>query len=324
MFDVIRKKSTFVLFLTVFFGQIDCYATEEKFTILGNEHQAELDWLDELQLDVSNTLFLSASWFDSFFTDDDAQQSPPQTTARIRLGWEPKAGDLSKFKAKFRVRLNLPHFENKLDLILSDDEQDNINLFPIQSVNTEQNLKEDSFAAAVRLVHERTLESLTDTRVGISSGDIFVRSRYRKHYLLTNNFGFRVEPAIHYYMNDGLGARFLAEFEYQKGLQEQWRFNYTIHGSESFSGIRWKHGFYHLKQFSLKEAAIAGIVIEGERNGENGFLIENYTLSYRYRFNALREWLFFDIEPFLEWPEERNYHTVPGIALRVEGYFSKN
>ena len=54
-----------------------------------------------------------------------------------------------------------------------------------------------------------------------------------------------------------------------------------------------------------------------------GFFIDKYTLSYRYRFNALREWLFFEIEPFIEWPKDENFTTTPGIALRIEGFFSK-
>jgi hypothetical protein len=68
---------------------------------------------------------------------------------------------------------------------------------------------------------------------------------------------------------------------------------------------------------------VLGIQVEGERNGDRGFIIDNYTLSYRYRFNALREWLFFEVEPFIEFPEEENYTTTPGVALRIEGFFHK-
>jgi hypothetical protein len=34
--------------------------------------------------------------------------------------------------------------------------------------------------------------------------------------------------------------------------------------------------------------------------------------------------LFFEIEPFVEWPEKEDYSTTPGIALRVEGFFYRN
>ena len=66
-----------------------------------------------------------------------------------------------------------------------------------------------------------------------------------------------------------------------------------------------------------------GLKVEGERNGDAGFFIDKYTLSYRYRFNAFQKWLFFEVEPFVEWPEEENYSATPGIAFRIEGFFSK-
>lgn len=297
---------------------------EEKFIIVGTKEQAEHDWMEKLHSNVSDTVFQSALWFDSFFTEDDTQQQDPLATARIRLAWEPKAGDWNEYKAKFRLRVKLPHFKDKLDLILSDDDSDNINRIPLETVGTTPDINDEHLAAAVRFVHTRTNTKIIDQRIGISSGDIFYRARYQQHFVVNKNHAFKVEPAIYYYLDDGLGARFLAEYEYQLNLQEQLRVNYSIRGSESFSGIRWKHAFYHLKQFSLADAGAIGLVVEGERNGSRGFVIDKYTLSYRYRFNAVKSWLFFDVEPFLEWPENQDYKTVPGIAFRVEGYFTKD
>lgn len=298
---------------------------DEQFTIVGSQNQAEIDWMESLHSKVSNTVFRSAYWFDGFFADnEDDDRERPNVKARIRLGWEPKARDLSGFDNKFRVRLKLPHFKDRLDLIFSDDEEDSLSQLPLEVVNAQARVEDDSFAAAVRFVHHSNSDHVTDTRLGISSGDVFVRARHKTRYSWDKTHGLRVEPAVFYFMDDGLGARLLLEYDYQLSLRNQFRFDYSIRGSEAFSGIRWKHGFYHLHQFSLKQAGALGLVIDGERNGENGFIIDNYTLSYRYRFNAYKRWLFFEIEPFLEWPEDENYKTTLGIALRVEGYFYKN
>ncbi|WP_169074022.1 hypothetical protein [Thalassotalea algicola] len=296
----------------------------EKFTIKGSVTQAEIDWIESLHSKVSNTVFRSAYWFDGFFTEDDTEQERPYVNARIRIGWEPKARDWAEYDNKFRVRLKLPHFKDKLDLILSDDEEDDIDNLPLETVNTKPQINEDSFAAAVRFVHHSGDNELTDTRLGISSGDIFLRARYKKRLSWQKTHGLKFEPAIYYYVDDGVGARLLLEYDYQSTLRDQIRFNYSIRGSESFSGIRWKHGLYHLHQFSLYKAGALGLVVQGERNGKEGFIIDKYTLSYRYRFNAYKRWLFFEVEPFLEWPENENYTTTPGIAFRVEGYFYKN
>ena len=154
-------------------------------------------------------------------------------------------------------------------------------------------------------------------------GDLAEPQRVVLANALWAKHGFKVEPSIYYYLDDGLGSKFFLEYNYQYDEKSQFRINYSIRGSESFSGIRWKHGFYKLKQIDSTTASVLGLQVEGERNGKNGFLTEKYTLSYRYRFNALQKWLFFEIEPFLEFPKDENYSTTPGIALHIEGFFSK-
>ncbi len=325
MFNVIHKTCSFIVLIGYFLTVNDCFAQqEESFTVIGTAEQAEIDWVEELHDSVSETVFLSATWFDSFFAEDQEQRYPPKVSARIRLAWEPKAGELDEFKVKFRLRLNLPHFKNRLDLVLSDDDQDDINQLPLQAVTDSSSTRNDSFAAAVRFVHKNTDTTLSDMRVGFASGDIFWRARYKRNYVVSDRHAFKIEPSIYYYLDDGLGAKLATEYDYQINLKQQLRINYSIRGSESFSGIRWKHGFYHLQQFSLYNAGSLGLVVEGERNGDRGYIVKKYTLSYRYRFNAHKSWLFFDVEPFFEWPEKDNYNTVPGIALRVEGYFNKS
>jgi hypothetical protein len=68
-----------------------------------------------------------------------------------------------------------------------------------------------------------------------------------------------------------------------------------------------------------KNALVYGLYIEG--NSQPNYRPEEYLLSTRWRKNALREWLFFEIEPFLIWRREEQFNTSIGIALRVEGYF---
>ena len=285
---------------------------------------ADEDWVESLHETISHSVYQSAYWFDGFFTDDDALQKTPATNARIGLAWEPKSREWDEFKTKFRVRLKLPHFKDKLDLVLSDNTEDELTQLPLQSINTKTNLKENRFAAAVRFLHSNNDDRVTDTRIGITSGDLFVKARHIRRYAWDDIHGFRFEPSVFYLIDDGLGAKLLLEYDYQLNTKEQLRLNYSIAGSESFSGIRWKHGLFHLTQISDTQASSLGLIIEGERNGEQGFFVDKYTLSYRYRFSALKKWLFFEIEPFLEWPEDYSYTTTPGIAFRIEGFFYKN
>lgn len=283
----------------------------------------DYQWMQEFHATVSDSVFQSAVWFDNFFLDDSTEQTNPRTSARIRIGWEPKARDWAEIDTRFRVKVKLPHFKNKVDLILSDEDESTQNQLPLETVNTRPESDDDNFAAAVRFTHKKSKNRLLESRIGISGGDIFVKAKHKRRYTWNNTQSIKFEPSVYYFIDDGLGAKLLLEYDYQANDKNQYRINYSVRASESFSGLRWKHGFYRLTQLQEDSASITALQIQGERNGDSGFIVDKYTLSYRYRFNALKSWLFFEIEPFLEWPEEENYTTTPGIALRVEGFFHK-
>jgi len=288
--------------------------------------QKELDnkhWMQSFHQSVSNSVYQSAVWFDNFFIEENNEYESPTTSARIRLGWKPKARDWNGVEARFKIKVKLPHFKNKVDLILSDDDEANQSQLPLESINTDSGLEEEHFAAAVRYTHNKNSNRLLESRIGLSGGDVFFKVRHRRRFNWDKNQSFRVEPSLYYFIGDGLGTKLLLEYDYQLKPNAQFRINYSIRGSAAFSGIRWKHGFYRLDQFDAKTASITGLQVEGVRNGVDGFQVDKYTLSYRYRFNAVRKWLYFEVEPFFEWPEDRSYSTTPGIIFRIEGYFNK-
>lgn len=280
-------------------------------------------WMEKLHSTVSDSVYQSAVWFDNFFIDENTEQESPKTTARIRLGWEPKARDWGEFDTRFRIKVKLPHLKDKVDLILSDDDDSEQSYLPLESVNARPSDEKEHFSAAVRITHSKSTSRKVESRLGISGGDIFVRAKHERRLSWQDQHSFKIEPSVYYFLDDGLGAKLLMEYDYQIDQTTQLRVNYSVRGSQSFSGIRWKHGFYRLKQLKYNAASIMALQVQGERNGENGFIIDKYTLSYRYRFSAIRDWLYFEIEPFVEWTEKEDYSTTPGLALRVEGYFSK-
>lgn len=281
-------------------------------------------WMQGLHETVSNSVYQSAQWFDSFFVANDSeQQQQPTTTAKIRFAWLPKSRDWNDIETRFRIRVKLPHLQDKVSIVLSDETDDELNNLPLESANAKPETEDEKFSLALNYTEEKSKKKLINYRLGISGGDIFARAKHNLRFDFSEQQGFLVEPSLYYYLGDGLGAKLLLEYDYQLSAKSQFRINYSIRGSADFSGIRWKHGMYKLHQIDENTASVISLQVEGERNGARGFVIDNYTLGYRYRFNALRDWLFFEVEPFLEFPEQENYTTTPGIALRVEGFFHK-
>jgi len=322
------KILTFLLFIlsSVSLGAQERLSNDPKDEHSSSKNQDNKNdeqWINDLHETISDSVYQSAAWFDNFFTDDGNSQKNPKVNARIRLEWRPKSRAWDEVKARFKVKVKLPHFKNKLDLILSDDDDSDQNQLPLETIKIRSDEQEEHFSASLRYLHKVEKNKFTDARLGISGGDMFIRARHRRHIQWDDRHAFKVEPSIYYFVKDGLGSKLLLEYDHQYDKNTQFRINYSIRGSQSFSGIRWKHGFYKLKHLDSTTATVMSFQVQGERNGARGFVVDNYTLSYRYRFNAYKKWLYFEIEPFLEWPEQEGYSTTPGIALRIEGNFYK-
>lgn len=309
------------IFVTIVIGFSStlCLAKEENNQI--NNKEEKTPWINNFHSAVSNSVYSSAAWFDEFFTEEGNIQKNPKVNAKIRLEWRPRSRDWTEIKARFRIKVKLPHLKDKVDLILSDEDDADQYQLPLETSHIQP--EEEKFSASLRYLHSNNKEKYTDTRLGISGGDIFIRGRHKRYFSWAENSAFKIEPSIFYFLNDGLGSRLLLEYNFQEDQNTQYRVNYSIEASESFSGLRWKNGLYRLKHLNDTTASVTSFQVEGEENGERDFIVDNYTLSYRYRFNAYKKWLFFEIEPFVEWPEIENYSTTPGIAFKVEGHFYK-
>jgi hypothetical protein len=183
---------------------------------------------------------------------------------------------------------------------------------------------DDTFTAAIRVINVDEFSKFVDSRIGISGGDIFAKVRAKIQTDTSKIHIFKFQPSIFYYLDDGFGTRLFFEYEYNFAAKRQFRANYSIRTSEAFNGYRWRNGYYYLQQLDRYRATALGFVVNGEDNGDNGYQVDNYTLSYRYRVNTYRRWLYFEIEPFIEWPEDHSYKATPGIAFRIEGYFKDN
>jgi hypothetical protein len=103
-----------VLLYFAFASSAQAYASVEVKALAKqkNEH-----WMQGLHETVSDSVYQSAQWFDSFFIASDSEQQSPKTTAKISFAWLPKSRDWSEIKPRFRLRGKLPHFQDQVSVI---------------------------------------------------------------------------------------------------------------------------------------------------------------------------------------------------------------
>ncbi|WP_152537543.1 hypothetical protein [Catenovulum agarivorans] len=286
-----------------------------------SEHSVK--WYDTVQEDVTETITDTANWFDGFFGQDQFDEDRASASARLRLSYIPIESNVARFENQFRVRARLPNLEDKWDVIVADYNDSNEAKESDRVISeTEGQGKNEDVSVAVRYIHSQNKSKFISTRVGFAKGaDIYIRTRYRRQFAITNKFNFEVEPALYYYLSNGIGARFNFKFDHQLSDHSLWRQDNSWEYIQDEQDPEWRHNLLLYHQLNSQSALISGIFAHGYIN--QGYHLENKGIFVRYRLQALRSWLFFEIEPFIHYPDYREFSQTPGIALRLEINFQQ-
>ncbi|MDP5133996.1 MAG: hypothetical protein NWQ54_24180 [Paraglaciecola sp.] len=286
---------------------------------LGDEQ--EKPWLDALHENISESVNESALWFDEFFMiDQNSLSEKALGEARIQLGWNPRSRELNQFENRFKIRYKLPNLKNRVDLVLSDydDEQpDNL----LQNTRVDSRNEQNRFNLALQW--KAKPDSGLSHRIGIGRRlQPYVKSRYRIVAGIGTQADIRLESSVYYYSSDGFGAEFSGRYSYVINPASMFRFNNHFYFRDETNDWLWQHSWQHLVQLDEKNALICGLYIEGL--SQPSYHLNEYLASSRWRVNALRDWLFFEVEPYITWRKDEAFSASYGIGLRVEGYFGQS
>ncbi|QJR80513.1 hypothetical protein CA267_006850 [Alteromonas pelagimontana] len=279
------------------------------------------EWIDKWQGNLTESMDYTVKQLDSFFAMEGSEEyKNARAEGRIRLGWEPRSRDLAEMDLRFRIRVKLPSLQNRVDLLLSDDEdfddQDTIKAArtPIQS-------RRDNTTLALRF--KRSEDSRLSHRIGTGRrGQVYVKSRFEDMEPLGSSLALFYDAEAYLYTRDHFGSEFGASIQYISPNDDVFRVNNRFYYRDASEDWLWRHEIQYLKPISDHSAAIYTVFTEGASR-PNYQLGEVYT-SMRWRTNPLREWLYFEVEPFVLWLREEDFEPSYGVALRMEIYYGKD
>lgn len=285
-----------------------------------NALEANYPWLDSLHQDLSQSVDETAQWFDTFFETEDNQSSSATGTAKIRLGYTPRATQLGQTESRIRVQAKLPRLQKQLDLIFSDYDEQQEESVTESAIREARQQDNESFNVALRWIHKDTKTSRFDTRLGLSGGgDPYLRFKNRQLVELSSVSNVIFRPSLSYYLDKGMGAKFLFDWQVSFSQDSMWQLSNGWEHVQDRDDAEWQHSLLNYYQIDEKHALISGVFFNGQIT--TGYHVENRGIFSRYRWQSERTWLYFEVEPFLHWPELRDYDFTPGIAFRVEGKF---
>lgn len=289
------------------------------FTLPAKAQEQEDIWLDTMHKSISESVMDSAKWFDNFFANEGAEEDQKALgQVRLRLGWEPRSRDLNEFEAKLKVRVKLPHLKNRVDLILSDDED--IRDDKVRAGRSEQLNRRDEFTIALR--YKAKPDSGLSHRIGFGRRfQYFAKSRYRDSIDLSNSVEMRYDASIYYYNRDKFGSDFGLALDYDYSQNTLFRFDNRFYYRDKSEDWLWQHNLQAFYQLNDSSALIYGYYLEGL--SKPNYRLDEYLLSIKFRKHTRREWLYYDIEPFILWRRDENFSASYGVALRIEGFFGE-
>ncbi|MBU2880596.1 hypothetical protein KO525_14930 [Psychrosphaera sp. B3R10] len=282
---------------------------------------------------VGDTMDWTANWVDGYFANGKPGSDKAKAWGHVVMGWEPRDGEWGNFPVKFKVRAKLPNLKDRVELILTDDEQDDFKNLPYESVRPDAyKSSERSLGAAIRFLHSVSEDISTSSRLGWGDNQLYARSQmsYRKKFF-NDKVSLTLQPSLEYYVSDGWGSRFLIDTGLEVSPINELRLNYSIRDLQTYESPEWRSGLYSITAVSDKSVVIVGLSSVGVVKPK--YAPEFYKFSVRYRRKAIRSWIFFEVEPFLEFSREPDVDSLVskhgytefqrdiGITLRFEVHY---
>jgi hypothetical protein len=285
-------------------------------------------WVDRYHSYIEQNLYGTVAWFDNFFKDD-LRQDAGRTRSSLRwtndFRWD--QAQHYTFRTVFRANIHLSHMAGKLRLVISGENKgDPTALKPEDPGNPGLAVAAADRRGSTELVYEalRTQRTIVDFGAGVRikiPPNVYVRTRLLHARELAYGVIGRLYVTPYWDAKDGFGESNEIDLERPLGSQTLLRWSNSATITEKSNGWVWGTEVAILHRLSPKSA----ITFAGGATGPTrpSTVVGNYRVYTQYRRNFMRDWLFFELEPDVNWPRQvdGSHKTVLGGTLRVEVNF---
>jgi hypothetical protein len=297
----------------------------------GDAAPADNTWADRYHLLIENDLYGTVTWFDHFF-EDDLRRDPGSARSSLRwtneVRWDQQDG--FRYRTKVRASVRLPHLLGRWRFVISGESKgDPTAIKPEDPGNPGLAVAANSRRASTELVYDllQTRNTIVDFGAGVQvklPPNVYVRTRLLHVRELAYAVIARLTVTPFWEARDGFGESNQLDIERQFGPRMLLRWSNSANITEQSNGWNWGTELSVFERLSPKSAITFAGNASGPTRPET--VVQNYRVYTRYRRNFLRTWLFFELEPDVNWPrqDDGSRRTVWGGTVRVEIDFLGN
>jgi hypothetical protein len=277
----------------------------------------ESRWVDSSHRFATDQTMALTRWVDSFFGDIEGDAEIAESRLRVKLSTEWDARLPNQNHVTVGGKIDLPRLANRVDLVFRGDDPDEL-------IRGDQNDPSQSqVGIQVNLDESASGKHRTDLTVGLSSSGPKPGFKYRYHTALNANTALRFSQRAQYDLDDGAYATTKLDADYVLSETSLLRTQNRVLFGRDAEGMEWSTNFGRVRQWTdaegFERASFLYFEVQGQTKPYSH--VNNYQLGLRFRAQALRKFLFFELEPTFNYRIDEPYAERKGawaIEARVE------
>lgn len=264
----------------------------------------------------SSNVVDTAEFIDRFYGEERILDESNDTQIKLSGGIQFREEDAPKFIHRINLRLQLPKTSKKLKLVFEDivepDSEDRDQFEAVGIINTDPNA-----GISYALREKRRIRIDADVGARFSSPwQLYARLRGSRLIPISEDWDGRLTQKITWFTDDGWVS--LSEMQFNKKMGWDWllRFNSEMEWREDRDGVRPAQQVSVFKTFSRRRSVRFDI---GGSWPEYPHVVDRrYYASFTHRRLVHSNWLFFEIKPGVEFPEEDDYDERFYLKLQFD------
>ena len=279
--------------------------------------ESEGDWLEDGKDYAARKANEMTQWVDNFFGNDERDLEQAESRLRLRTiyNWDVRLDNEIKFRLGGKV--SLPQISKRLDLVFRGEDMDDF------SDDGVEDPSEDRVGLQLQVGPKDIKKYRFDLTVGFGSSGPKPGAKFVYQDAFAEDLNFRFTQRFTYDLGEGgYGS---SRFVLDKALGDRelvrayTRFLYgeKTDGTEWFSSLSYARGWG--EESGRVGATWLYVGADGQTEPYN--FVKNYRAGVRFRRQAYRDFLFWEVEPSYNWRVDEPYSKREGawrIELRLE------
>jgi len=307
------------LFFSILLCAIPLHAAEEinrdATENITEPHIPLLEPLDSTRNVVSHQVTEFANWLDNFFGDERIYDESQNSSLKLNLLQINEEGYQPRYEANLQGKLTLPNTQKRLELLFESDSEENANNTVIEAVEAQEQ------SLGLRYIQISTDWLRANTDIGVRfrpKPDTFIRFRLRGLFHL-GHWNLRAIETLFWRDSTGPGAT--TRLDIERRFAKTWLFRTTSTATwlDKTRQFDMSQDFFLIHTINKYRAIIyrTGLTAVNEPNIQ----ATGYILSVRLRQQIHRNWLFFEINPRIRYPQAEDFRARHSLTFKLEVVF---